>query len=184
MAIACRKNKTSSYVPVADRSLPREQRTTFPIRSMSARALAKVKDAGTLVSGDGTISGRIHACFFAAVKYGVGAWDNLPDETGAKIEPLMGFDADGDPVMMDESIDRIRHLIEELAGAVLKENGLTERDLGNSSSSPASGPAGSNPTTPATSNSPSSVPSATDTQLSQAVSSAQSAAGAGPSASG
>lgn len=191
MAIATRRNQNVPYVPIEDRSAPLDKRTTFPIRLMTARAMAKVKDAGAHVSGDGSFSARMHMFFFMAVKYGVAGWDNLPDENGVQVKAVLGVDADGDPVLMDESIDRIRHLIEELAGAVMKENGLTERDLGNSSSSPASPQAGSSPTVlsgealvVATSNCPSSAPSATELPPNRAASSVSNAEGAAQSPSG
>jgi len=135
MAIACRKDKTWDYVPIADRTLPAEQQTKFPIKALSARSMAKVQDALADVS---PTAQRVNpgTGMFEAVRRGVGVPVNLRDENGAEVTLATVKDG-GEEVLADASLDLIAHLITELGPEVLNRNKLGEGDAGKSPASDA-----------------------------------------------
>jgi hypothetical protein len=150
--IAASIDKTQDYVLEEERDAegnPAPGATIFHLRTMSADQRAAVEDK--LVQGAEDTAGvnvnvRQAAQATEAVRYGIGGWSNMVDEAGNAVEPR--FKAKGrTQALHDESLDRLVYVLDELAGAAMRFNKLTEDEAGNSASSPSSPSAATSPTT-------------------------------------
>jgi hypothetical protein len=132
MAIAHRRDQTKPFILKCDEQEPRERQTVFMLRSVSARAKAKMGDSMLkLESNVGSV--QIGSGQYAAVQLGIAGWSNFKDVNGADVKPEF-MSIDGVPALTDVSMDRIVQYIPELAQAVWEFNNLSEQDQGNSGS--------------------------------------------------
>lgn len=134
MVVARSRKELFDYVPLADRKLEPEKRTTFHLRRLDTTRGLKLRDVAA-----GSVNAPQGAIATALLRAGVAGWTNFLDpddgsQVTCKHDPgkltLCGIEIEA-PLSI-ECVNLLSlELAAELAGAVMTGNVVTDDDVGN-----------------------------------------------------
>jgi hypothetical protein len=146
MLVGLNINATREYVSKLDPDKGTAKETVFTLGTLDTYVMGRVRDKLTTIESV-TFAGtdavpatqlQIHASRIEACRFGIRGWKNLVDENGKEIE----FKTDTITVgfkryeVVKEDLLKIIPLdvLLELADVILKDNTVTEKEVGNSES--------------------------------------------------
>lgn len=118
MAIAIDPHRSIRYVLREDRALPLESQTVFLLKVLSARELAQIEDAMSVVTPGGDVCVRTGSQTLRTLELGLTGWENFKRPDGA----MLAFDAATKSVNWDYLRPEWRR---ELSHAILEQTRLT-----------------------------------------------------------